>query len=557
LESLRGSAPRPRPLPSDSLAARLHYLSLPVAFAGLVWYTQRQYFTKDDWEFIHRLIPGVGRLGWFAPHNEHWSTLPLLVYRTLFAIFGLRTYVPYMAVLLALHVLTAHLLWRIMRIGGADTWVATAVTAVFLVLGTGAENITWAFQIGFVGALAAGLGMVLAVLRSSPRRLVLAWLLGVCSLMFSGLGPVMVAIAGLTVLLMFGWRRALLTVSLPAAVYAVWLLAIGLTRTAVLPHGSILLVPDYVVTGITSAAAGITGLRFVGALLLIPLAWWLGVRARHCGEDAAIVALAAGTVLFFLVVGLGRVGLGVQESMSSRYVYIAAVLLLPAVAVAASHVTHRHVLLLTAVVLAVAWSGVHNLRALQLNLHAVTPMREHTEARIVAASHLAATVTAVGPQPESSTAPDLTWSDLVYLVTMHDLPLQSLIPPDQLDMVTVAANVQMASSSRPFLPGGTTSIEAVGGARLSPVSPGCVAVSGAAPAVRLIFPSAAAVMIRAPAAALITARLYLSPASSTRSPRHAFTTGASGTVYLDVSLADAAAVLDLPPHGAVLCGLAP
>ncbi len=62
----------------------------------------------------------------------------------------------------------------------------------------------------------------------------------------------------------------------------------------------------------------------------MPLAWWLAVRARPAPRSAAVVALAVCTLLFFLLVGVGRVGLGVDESKTSRYVYITAVLLLPA-----------------------------------------------------------------------------------------------------------------------------------------------------------------------------------------------------------------------------------
>ena len=544
---------------SDGLWLRLHYLSLSVAFAGLLWYTRRQFFTEDDWEFIHRLIPGVGHLGLFAPHNEHWSTLPLLIYKILLAVVGVRSYLPYMAVLLALHVLTAHLLWRIMRNAGAQVWVATAITAVFLVLGTGADNISWAFQIGFVGALAAGLGMILAVLGKTSGRLVAAWVLGVSSLMCSGLGPIMVAIAGLTVLLRLGWRRALVAVSVPAAVYSAWLLAAGIHRsTSSLPRGSITEVPHYMFTGITSAAAGITGLSIVGALLLVPLAWWLVMRARRSGDDAPVVALAAGIVLFFFVVGLGRVGRGVGEATSSRYVYISAVLLLPAASVASARVTRRHVVAATAVALAVAWSAIDNLHALELRVQSVTGVRDHAEARIIVASHLVdGRVTIVGGQPEPGTAPDLTWSDLVYLVEAHDLPTAGPISASALDLVSVVANLQMTSSPAPLLPAAGTSIHRVGGVSLAPAAPGCVDATGSTPAVQLIFTRAASVPIRARAGSVITVRLRLTPSSGIESPPHQFAVDDSGTVYLDVSLAGAAAVVELPRAGAVLCAVNP
>ena len=217
----------------------------------------------------------------------------MLIYKVLFAIVGLRSYVPYMAVLLALHVVAAHLLWRITVRAGGDVRVATCVAAVFLVLGSGAENLDWAFQIGFVGALAAGLGMVLASLERTPRRLAAAWILGVVSLMFSGLGPIMVVAAGLMALLRFGWRRALATVITPGVVYLVWLLTRGAT------------------TSVTTAPArcaarhpGLHGHRhhlgrrgddrtaLAGRVLLLPLAWWVVAHLRRSPQVAAAVALA-------------------------------------------------------------------------------------------------------------------------------------------------------------------------------------------------------------------------------------------------------------------------
>jgi hypothetical protein len=545
------------------LVTRLHYASLPVAFAGLLWYTRRQWFTEDDWEFIHRLIPGVGKLGMFVPHNEHWSTLPLLVYKALFAVVGLRSYLPYMAVLLALHVVCAHLMWRVMVRAGADVLVATAVAAVFLVLGTGAENLDWAFQIGFVGALAAGLGMVLAALRDGVRPLAVAWLLGTISVMCSGLGPIMVVAAGLTALLRFGWRRALLTGVGPGAVFAAWWLAVGRhPPTPSLPHGALRDVPDYMFTGITSAASAITGLRFVGALLLVPLAWWLAVHARRSPHAAALVALAATTILFFLLVGIGRVGLGVGESKASRYVYITAVLLLPAMGVAAAHLGRRHVIAAALIALSVAWAGAHNARALMLTVNDVTGVREHAQARVIAAARLIRDGATTFPgSPEPATAPDLTWSDLTYLVANNDLPATSLLPPSAFDTVSVEANVQATFSTVPLLPPGAVSVRQTQADRLGASSPGCVGVlaasAGVTSSVRLVFAGAASVTIHAPAGSVITVHLYSSPSSHIESPPHQATVDASGTVFLDVAVPGTAPLVDLPAGAVTLCGVVP
>jgi hypothetical protein len=40
-------------------------------------------------------------------HNGHWSTLPILAYRTLCIFFGVRTYWPFIGLLIVLHVALA------------------------------------------------------------------------------------------------------------------------------------------------------------------------------------------------------------------------------------------------------------------------------------------------------------------------------------------------------------------------------------------------------------------------------------------------------------------
>jgi hypothetical protein len=287
----------------------------------------------------------------------------------------------------------------------------------------------------------------------------------------------------------------------------------------------------------------------------------LGVHARRSPRAAAGGALAATTLVFFLVVGIGRVGLGVGESKTSRYVYITAVLLLPAVAVAVSHLRRRHVLVAALTALAVAWAGVHNVHALDLAVNGVTGVREHAQARIIAASQLVhGGVTTFPGQPDPMTAPDLTWTDLVYLVDNHDLPSTSLLPPSEFDTASVAANIEMALSPVPLLPLDAVLVQPVRSTVLSAGPQGCVQASataaGGAPGVRLVFAGPASVSIRALAGSVITAHLHLSQSSRIESPPHQVTIDASDTVYLVVSLPGAAPVVDLPAGGAVLCGVA-
>src|SRR3954468_2055543 len=67
------------------LALTVHVLVLVGGFSALLSCTRGQWFYGDEWDFLgHRGLAGAERSLW-APHNEHWSTGPILIYRGLYA----------------------------------------------------------------------------------------------------------------------------------------------------------------------------------------------------------------------------------------------------------------------------------------------------------------------------------------------------------------------------------------------------------------------------------------------------------------------------------------
>ena len=135
-------------------------VGLAASAAVIVWQTRRLYFFGDEWAFL------LDRhLGWeqlVLPHNEHWSTLPLISYRLMFQIFGIDHHLAYALLPVLLHVgicVTSYALMRRHQIGGWSAVLATLLLA--FLCGNLAENPLWAFQIGFLGSLLAGLLAVL------------------------------------------------------------------------------------------------------------------------------------------------------------------------------------------------------------------------------------------------------------------------------------------------------------------------------------------------------------------------------------------------------------
>src|SRR5207248_1827286 len=107
-----------------------------------------QWFFSDEWDFLAGRTAGdFGDL--FNPHDNHWSTLPILVYRLLWWLVGLRSYLPYLVFVVLLHLTAAALLRAVMRRAGVGPWISTAAASLFALFGAGYGDIVWAFQIGF------------------------------------------------------------------------------------------------------------------------------------------------------------------------------------------------------------------------------------------------------------------------------------------------------------------------------------------------------------------------------------------------------------------------
>ena len=73
-----------------------------------------------------------------------------------YSLLGMRSYVPYQLLIVALHLATAALLRVVARRAGVNAWIATTAATVFVFFGAGVEDIVVSFQITFVGSLVFG-----------------------------------------------------------------------------------------------------------------------------------------------------------------------------------------------------------------------------------------------------------------------------------------------------------------------------------------------------------------------------------------------------------------
>lgn len=297
-----------------------------VACAAILWLSRTYTFYFDEWTFI-TTAPDWTFWSYFEPHNEHPSILFRAVYAALLNTVGLRTYLPYMALLLVAHFANVVLLFELVRRRAGDL-VGMAAAALLLVLGAGWEDVLWAFQMAWLASVAFGLGALL--LLQSQRRIGFATACVTASLAFSGIGAVFATAAAVQLALTPARRRDLLWFVPVGVAVAVWYVAFGRFGEHPNPQptaANLLLDPLYALWGLSQSAAGLIGLGgWVGVPVLAVVAAVIAWRWMRRRPDAFGVSAVVALVTFYLLTGLTRAQLGYEQSGSSRYIYVAAVL---------------------------------------------------------------------------------------------------------------------------------------------------------------------------------------------------------------------------------------
>ena len=303
----------------------------------LLWVTRNFTFYYDEWSFI-LTAPDWNAATYFEPHNEHPSMLLRVAYAVLLNTAGLRSYVPYMAVLYSAHFACVVLLFELVRRRSGDG-IALVAAAMLLVLGTGWEDLYWAWQMAWLGSVALGLAALIAVQRPGAARLAVTVILLAAAVSFAGVGiPFIVAVA-VYLLLTPARRRDLLSLTPLAAGLLAWYVLFGRFGAHPNPQPdatNILRDPVYVAWGLSQSVGGVVGiLGDLAVPILVVVVVLLAVAWRIRRPDAITVGVAAGLVAFYAVAGLTRAQLGLQQSGASRYVYPAAAMWLVILADAA------------------------------------------------------------------------------------------------------------------------------------------------------------------------------------------------------------------------------
>jgi hypothetical protein len=290
LDATRQEAPGARAFEPSGRppVAVLICLGAAIACSGAVLLIFQSHFTflTDDWEFL-LYRRGFSAAVFLDPHYDHIAIAQVAIYKALLAVFGMRSALPVQIVSTLLFLLSVLLLFVYLRRRAGD-WLALLGSVLILFLGAASTDLLWPFMFTFSGAIAAGIGALLALDRNDRKGDLGACALLVLSISFSELGISFAMGAFVIVALGRAPRRSRLYVALlPLALYGLWYLGWGRTVSHPAIFHNLVHSPRFVVDSISQNLASLFGLA-------TPLS----------GNGANLVGMNSGRVLLVIAIGL-------------------------------------------------------------------------------------------------------------------------------------------------------------------------------------------------------------------------------------------------------------
>lgn len=302
----------------------------------------------DQWAYVFAYRSWSPHVLLF-PHNGHLVVFAVLVYKAMFAVFGIGSQLPYQLVNLALSATVVVLLFALIRDRvGELLALAAAILILFYGPGTDSTLVTYAFpnQIG----LATGLGALLVLRRGDLKGdLAACFLLTLSVASFSAGVAFVFGVAVAVALRPAGRRlRSAWIFALPLAGYMAWVLwARQFGQEPVYVH-NLKTLGSAVVDQLAAVLSGLTGLFTTpngpppgsnpirirttwGPVLVAGLGALVFFRMRRAprpGPDAIVAIVVLLVYLLMIGIALNQF----RNTFDTRFVYFSSVLLLLAVA---------------------------------------------------------------------------------------------------------------------------------------------------------------------------------------------------------------------------------
>jgi hypothetical protein len=307
-------------LPWIALAAVMAAAVVLIMYAG-----RGTTFFYDDWPVI------LERRDWtldalLRPHVDHLQLFPTLAYKLMLETIGMHAHWAYRALLAALNVLTGVLLFAYAR-RRVSPWIGLGLAACLVVMADSWYNIIYSFQINFVGAMAAGVGMLLALDRRDRLGDALACALLTIAIACNSVALPFLAAAAIEVLWRPGRWRRLWVPGVPLVLYGAWR-AVYSDRLSDTAWQNVQAIPMWIMDGLDDSVAAMVGVsgEYSATLAIALVAFVAWTAMRPGGLHPRLAALIAMPIVFWSLSAIGRSNMGIQAD-ENRYLYASALML--------------------------------------------------------------------------------------------------------------------------------------------------------------------------------------------------------------------------------------
>ncbi|MCY7298910.1 MAG: hypothetical protein LH616_06840 [Ilumatobacteraceae bacterium] len=311
------------------------------------------WFLRQDFQFLgarHAYLDRGDVGGFlFLPHDDGWSTIPILIHAAIVQISGLDSYLLPIVVLIAVDLVLVLLLRLVLRRLGLKPWLASGAALLFLAFGKGSDAMVFAFTVDLVLGAALVLGLFLLADHDGPPDRSDWWCAGlaVAGLMVSVLGLVgLIVIGGWTIAR--GRRKAALVITGPAVItYLFWFSTYGRRSIPVPSSQSVQGVTvspqrpsvlSFATDGLWNAGGSFlpwhVASAICAALVAAAIVWCFRVRPLHGGR-ALVLASVSG--LFFVITAGMQVTDGDPSADREGLIFVGAMFLAPVVVLAVQH----------------------------------------------------------------------------------------------------------------------------------------------------------------------------------------------------------------------------
>lgn len=398
-----------------------------ISFSLSLWINRTTWFISDDFALLtyryFNSVDGQWSQTLFGPHNDHLIALPILVFIGLGHLVGLNNHMAYMMPAILFHGSIIFAVAVILRKRCESPITALSAACCVAFMSSGYEILMMATNMAHISCVAFALFQLILLEKDNDNnyRIYLASMLGVASVFCSGTSIPLIAMVALYLLLQRDVKRSLIIALPPASVWLIWFIKFG-----TLNHGSLgpyqyttfdkfIKVIRFATTGLQESFSAIS--HFSGSSTFLIAICLLGLNKGKIKKEQILmpISMAVGSIIFYLVTGFSRVNFG--NETSSRYLYVAAIFLVPLIFIGIESVFEKILLRQIFTICFTLWVSITGI----LGFLAATETSQFSDPIRIQNLFLARDLVAGGEAPVSGTPspafdPDLTYEWIRKLV---------------------------------------------------------------------------------------------------------------------------------------------